>query len=533
MRFHLRLYLLIAGLYLLTASGRIGLSDSVAMYNVAQSILFHGNLSSEPCDPNSVGQPNHCVLGTDGHYYAGFGLLPSILAGPSIFCADVAAKFLGVKPDLAKKLGVSLFTALIAPLVGVFLSVWILKLGLSRFTALCGALVITFASSNWHFGVKGFFSEPYFVLALVLSGCLLSFAEIASAPFFSGLAFGAACGCRVNGLILLPAFLLCIVFHARRRGYTTQRLLRDLALFGFALSICIGLIAWANFARFGSPLKTGYHLVYPSLSALLSNPLLAGMRDLILSPEIGLLFFAPWFLLALVWIPRFSKAHPGEAVLCVGVFVISLLFFAKYESWHGGWVAGPRFLLPALPFLVLPLAFQFEEVRMSHSGPAAHPTHRGFKPLLIGLVAFAFLTQLAGLPYPDERYYIMYKCFEGQLHKPRSASSFSVAVLQFDFSRSPKDFWRSNPSRASSAALTDTLAAEQAACVSMQAGASADDALRLLPDSENVLLPNFLLVKLKWLGMPRFILYGYILVSIAIAASGLVGIIRFFRGPGS
>jgi hypothetical protein len=51
-RFYLRLYLFVAGFYLLTAPGRIGLSDSVAMLNVAQSVIDERSFSSEPCEPD-------------------------------------------------------------------------------------------------------------------------------------------------------------------------------------------------------------------------------------------------------------------------------------------------------------------------------------------------------------------------------------------------------------------------------------------------------------------------------------------------
>lgn len=49
----LSLYFLIVGVCLLTASGRIGVSDCVAIHNLAQSFAREGALSSEPCNPTS------------------------------------------------------------------------------------------------------------------------------------------------------------------------------------------------------------------------------------------------------------------------------------------------------------------------------------------------------------------------------------------------------------------------------------------------------------------------------------------------
>ena len=33
-----------------------------------------------------------------------------------------------------------------------------------------------------------------------------------------------------------------------------------------------------------------------------------------------------------------------------------LIFICHFNGWHGGWASGPRYLLPALPFLALPMA---------------------------------------------------------------------------------------------------------------------------------------------------------------------------------
>src|SRR5262249_23547692 len=139
MRFCLSLYLLVAGFYLLTASGRIGLSDSVAMFNVAQSVTDQGSFSSEPCEPDvhdlTAGSSVGCIPGTAGRQYAAYGLLPSLLVVPAILCARSMSELLQVNPSLTSQAAVSTFTALVAPLVCVVLAVWIVKLGYNRRTA--------------------------------------------------------------------------------------------------------------------------------------------------------------------------------------------------------------------------------------------------------------------------------------------------------------------------------------------------------------------------------------------------------------
>src|SRR5258708_4535559 len=283
--FYLSLYLFIGAIYLLSASGRIGLSDGVAMFNVAHSVLEERSFNSEPCDPES-GQPNHCVPGVNGRYYSAFGLVPSLLAVPAILFGDRIAAIVHINPSSVSRVMVSIFTALVSPLACVILAMWIVRLGYRRRTALLSASILAFASPFWHFGVKGFYSEPFTTLALLTAAYLLSCPEIPYAACFSGLAFGLACGCRINSVILFPALLLYLAFHIRVRGLTLVYLLRQVGQFAASFSACVFLIGFVNYSRFGSPLKTGYHLVFPSSSILFSTPLLHGMSQLLFNGEI-------------------------------------------------------------------------------------------------------------------------------------------------------------------------------------------------------------------------------------------------------
>jgi hypothetical protein len=49
-----------------------------------------------------------------------------------------------------------------------------------------------------------------------------------------------------------------------------------------------------------------------------------------------------------------------EAALFGGLALVFLLFNVCFNGWHAGWGVGPRYLVPALPFLALPLVFAFE-----------------------------------------------------------------------------------------------------------------------------------------------------------------------------
>jgi hypothetical protein len=526
-RFYLSLYLFVAAIYLLSASGRIGLSDGFAMFNVAQSVATEQSLSSEPCDPQLPGHANHCVPGVDGRHYAGFGLVPSILAAPVILCAKWIASLGHVSAAAFSKVAVSIFTAVVSPLVCVILAMWIVKLGYNRRAAMWGAFILAFASPFWNFGVKGFFSEPYLTLALVVAAYLLSSPELPGAAALSGLAFGIGCGCRVNAVVLFPAFILCIFFQMRVHGWPTEKFLRESALFTTGFSVCALLIGWSNYTRFGSPFKTGYHLAYPSASLLFSTPFFSGMSELLFNGEVGLFVFAPWVLMALICFPKLVRAHLPESVLCGTLFLSNLLFFAKYDSWHAGWVAGPRFLTPTLPFLIMAMVPLIERLQRRHAIEPGHRPWAALRTLMLILVIAAGIVQALGVLYPVDRYYNLMTFYGDSRPKPWWAGSIPLASIDF-----LKHVASSNARTAKTIELATrdqlTVAHEQSqAWAAVSTATTEDEFLRSFPNPENLDSPNLMLFKMKMLGLPAWAVYGYCVSLVLVGLVGLVGLKRY------
>ena len=526
MRFYLSLYLFVAAVYLLSASGRLGLSDGFAMFNVARSMVNERSLSAEPCDPLLPGHPTHCVLGVDGRYYAGFGLVSSLLAAPSVFCAQRVAVLLHVSGLAISKVAVAIFTALVSPLACVVLAMWIVKLGYSSRIAMLGACILAFASPFWQFGVKGFYSEPFVTLSLALTAYLLSTPSSSRAAALAGLAFGVACGCRINAVILFPVFILYLAFCIHAHGSSMVRFLRETAYFTMTFSVCIFLIGLTNYTRFGSPFKTGYHLTYPTASLLFSTPFLHGGFELLFSGEIGLLIFAPWVLIALICFPSFARAHLPESVLCGTLFLFNFIFFSKYDSWHAGWVAGPRFLTPTLPFLVVAIAPYINGLLPRDTVEKGPRPWVGLRMVLLILLIASALVQCFGLLYPTERYYRLMAFYGDTRPKPWWAGSIPLASIDF--------IPRIVVKIAHSTGHFDTVDHDQLSVAHEQTEAWAtmnkanteEDFLQSFPNYENLILPNLMVFKMKLLGFPASALYGYIFCTVLVGVVGLTGLKR-------
>ncbi|HQR67315.1 MAG TPA: hypothetical protein PLB02_07980, partial [Thermoanaerobaculia bacterium] len=108
-------------------------------------------------------------------------------------------------------------------------------------------------------------------------------------------------------------------------------------------------IAALNWFRFRSVLESGYG----AEARLFTTPLWTGLYGLLLSPNKGLLFYAPVTLLLPLGLRRLFAERRNEFVFISSLAVFAVIPVAKWWSWEGGASWGPRLLYPILPFLVL------------------------------------------------------------------------------------------------------------------------------------------------------------------------------------
>jgi hypothetical protein len=171
-------------------------------------------------------------------------------------------------------------------------------------------------------------------------------------------------------VVLLGGYLLRAV---RKRGVW---LWYGLGVLGPFLLICAH-----NFVCFGTPFTTNYSHQNPmfvtegdATLGVFVGPakfgghwltylayLLKTAAVLLFSPFRGLFFGSPVLLFGVVGLVQMfrEKTFRREAILCGLVCAVLLAVNTSYNGWHGGWTTGPRYLIPALPFLALPMVFGF------------------------------------------------------------------------------------------------------------------------------------------------------------------------------
>jgi hypothetical protein len=130
------------------------------------------------------------------------------------------------------------------------------------------------------------------------------------------------------------------------------------------------LICVYNVACFGTPFTTNYAAQNPMfLTAgnwlgVFVPPSASVLLTVTISPFRGLFLTSPVLLPAIFGLVRMlrGRRHGADAWTCVAIAGFYLLFTISFNAWQGGNGVGPRYLVPALPFLALALPFAIERM---------------------------------------------------------------------------------------------------------------------------------------------------------------------------
>lgn len=353
--------LLVFGVYVLTMSGHTYSPDEETMLAASQSLIVDGSWAL----PSSRALVE--VTGADGRRYSQYGPGQSVAAVPWVIVGrTVGSLFPKDQAGFPLRLILASYNALIAAGICGLLAATGMALGYSALASLWTAAALAFATFMWPHS-RTFFSEPLVALCILASFYLMRTgprSRRSSLVFLlSGVLFAFAIATKVQYAVALPAFLLYLSLVTLRRPtsvsdtdnpQSVRSAFRNLqSAIPWLLGLALGLIPLFlyNLAIFGGAFTTGYGA---DLKGTFKTPLYEGAFGLLFSSGKGLLWYALPILLALWGLPRFARAHRAETAFIAALFVSLVAFFGMYSFWPGDGSWGPRYMIPLLPFVLLP-----------------------------------------------------------------------------------------------------------------------------------------------------------------------------------
>ncbi|HZN56321.1 MAG TPA: hypothetical protein VFB67_13465 [Candidatus Polarisedimenticolaceae bacterium] len=297
-----------------------------------------------------------------GHAHPNKAPGASFAAAPAYAAIWGIERAAGLDPDdawvmtanawLAGAAGIGLLAA-----VGV-VAFWRLALRLSQGDArasLYATVALAFGTLYFPYATM-LYDHDLVAVALTASFLLASGEPTGRRLFGAGLCAGAAVVASylsVIGLAILGAY----VWHrARPRSRVAVFLagtIPPLAILGLYNIACFGRLVTTNYA-WQNPY---FRDAQGGFLEIFGGPDLGVLAALLVSPARGLFPISPVLLIGGVGLVRMirSRSLRAEGWVCAAMIAHLLAFNITFKAWHGGWACGPRYLIPALPFLALPM----------------------------------------------------------------------------------------------------------------------------------------------------------------------------------
>jgi hypothetical protein len=334
----------VAALCLLTAGGSMTSTDGVAAFDLTQSLVERHSIAASR---DIVGK--EAYRGLDGRYYSPFGIAQSIWNVPFYLAGRAAARHLQGRTAAAiPKAIVALGTVPAVALLAWASFELLIVLGAAPLRAVDAAIVAVFATPLWPYSGFGF-DQP--LAGLFLWAAVLCTARAKSGRVAAAIAAGILAGfAGLTRQEMFAAALLLFVFllaAGRRRAAT---------LAAFVLGWLPLVSAWGyyNSVRFGSFWDSGY---LRDATPEYASSIASGAAGLLFSGYSSLFLYCPAAILAAAGFLAMNRRARAAAWLFFGLFAGFFLVYASLGNWMGGRSYGPRYLVPLIPALVLPLAF--------------------------------------------------------------------------------------------------------------------------------------------------------------------------------
>ncbi len=398
-------FLFFLSVFVFTNQGTIQSTDGKLMYLLTQSMVEENRLSfvtDIALDPKTE------VPGEPGRHYSKYGWGLSLWAIPFYLAGKGASEVLGMDPKLGTAFTVTMMNAVVSALTCMFVFLIgrdRLQLGMQASFILSLAYGLT--TTVWVYS-QDFMSEP--ITSLLLTAAVYGISSTKSMTsnrllLIVGSLLGMALLTRLATLVLIPGFFLYLVLKQTAPKRNLNSIIKNGTLLGGPMIVFLLVILYYNFIRFGGPLETGYEQGF-------NGNMLVGIYGLLISPGKSLFLYCPVIIISCLKFRYLFLKNRPLAALCAYLIISNLILYSFWGNWHGGITWGPRFMVPVLPFLVLPVGYLW----------IVDPLR--FQKPIFALCAIGFAIQVMGVSVNMSRYYYHMKAEYGEryhellLHSP-------------------------------------------------------------------------------------------------------------------
>jgi hypothetical protein len=340
----------------LSSPGRIDIVDGQTRYEVARSLVDHGD---------SIIRDKACWFavydGRNGEKYTDYRLPQSLLGVLAIVTADAT----GPVDETRRQFFFSLISPALAACIGVIYAIWFRRLGQGLGASLAWGAAGVFCTPTWYYGTSTF--DDILGTSAIVLAVATAWLGRERRPILGAVVAGLAMAWAVNCKPPLVFFTLVVLAAAYRPTVSLRRQFLPAGL--VCLSVVLGVIGYKVYHSYKFPPGTtdvfaAYGKLYGSWTTI--NPL-PGLAGLALSPSCGVLWYCPTLFLSwrgwLAWRER-------QRLFCMAILATSLMFVASISFlpfFKGEPCWGPRYLTPvfAIVWIFVPAALMTVRMEMA------------------------------------------------------------------------------------------------------------------------------------------------------------------------